>query len=330
MPIALELLKSATSETPQKTWDTIVKHVWDEFSEPLPVNASENEVVKRDRNLTELDNLLSGSAWDLWNHFETAVPKVSESIVDFWNKTQGGKAVLILDGLSLREIPWLLKQAEERGYRKKVATVRGTELPAETTPFANSLGFAQRSALDNNGAGGAHKLTGAFTISSNLPWLECVDQVGSQESFVFWHHWPDERLHDLAVPGAGIQKLAKEIHATFSASDFWQLIERLCTGRTLLITSDHGYAATGLFHDLVDKEQASYMKTVFRSGRCSSDMTTQGTWVPPIDIQLTSAHGEHRYVLGRRKWKSAAGYPALQHGGLSLLEVLVPFVILSK
>lgn len=330
MPLALELLRSATSETPQKTWDAIVHYVWNEFSAPLPANASENEVVKRDRSLTELDNLLSGSAWDLWNHFESCVPKASQSIVDFWNKTQGGKAVLILDGLSLRELPWLLKQAEERGYRKKEAVVRGTELPAETTPFANSLGFGQRSALENNGAGAAHQLKGAFTISSNLPWLECVDMVGSQESVVFWHHWPDERLHDLAVPGAGLQKLAKEIHATFSASDFWQLIERLSTGRTLLVTSDHGYAATGLFPDLVDKDQANYMKSVFRSGRSSADMTTPGSWVPPIDLHLHTVHGGYRYVLGRRKWKSAAGYPALQHGGLSLLEVLVPYVILHK
>src|SRR4051812_19846856 len=33
---------------------------------------------------------------------------------------------------------------------------------------------------------------GAFTVSCNLPWKECVDLVGSQEAVVFWHHWPDE------------------------------------------------------------------------------------------------------------------------------------------
>jgi hypothetical protein len=35
-------------------------------------------------------------------------------------------------------------------------------------------------------------------------------------------------------------------------------------------------------------------------------------------------------VNGRRKWKSAGGYPTLIHGGLSVLEVAVPFIELSK
>ena len=227
-------------------------------------------------------------------------------------------------------LPWLLAQAKQRGYKRHDAGVRATELPAETTPFANSLGFGQRSSLENNGAGSAHKLKGAFTVSCNLPWLECVDLVQSQEAVFFWHHWPDERLHSLAGPGAGLPKLAKEIHAGLITDDFWLLVERLCTGRKLLITSDHGYAATGMFPDLTDKDQVGYMKSLFKSGRFSSEKVSDGSWVPPIDLRLTTAHGEHRYVLGRRKWKSAAGYPTLQHGGLSLLEVLVPMVVISK
>lgn len=36
------------------------------------------------------------------------------------------------------------------------------------------------------------------------------------------------------------------------------------------------------------------------------------------------------FALGRRKWKSQGGYPTLTHGGLSLLEVAVPFIELSR
>jgi hypothetical protein len=330
MPLSSKLLSVTTGQPADKAWTSIIDHVWHEFSADIPTAAADAEIVRRDRNLTELDNIISGSAWDLWNDFDTVVPKASQAIIDFWTKTQGGKAVLILDGLSVREVPWLLEQAKQRGYKRLDAELRGTELPAETTPFANSLGFGQRSSLENNGAGSAHKLKGAFTVCCNLPWQECVDEVGSQEALVFWHHWPDERMHNLAGPGAGLHKLAKEIYAGLTSDDFWSLIERLCTGRTLLITSDHGYAATGMFPDLTDKDQVNYMKTHFKSGRSSSDKVDDGSWVPPIDMPLTTAHGDHRYVLGRRKWKSAAGYPTMQHGGLSLLEVLVPMVVISK
>ncbi len=330
MPFASELLTVATSKPANQAWPAIVAHLWEEFSGSIPAAAADAEVVKRDRGLTELDNIISGAAWDLWSEFETAVPKASEAIVDFWTSTQGGKAVLILDGLSLREVPWLLEQAKQRGYKRHEAGVRGSELPPETTPFANSLGFGQRSSLDNNGAGSTHRLKGAFTVSCNLPWQECIDQVGSQEAVVFWHHWPDKRMHELAEPGAGLHKLAKEVHAGLTSDDFWHFAERLCTGRKLLITGDHGYAATGMFPDLTDKDQATYMKSLYKSGRFTDEQSENGSWVPPIDLQLTTDHGIHRYVLGRRKWKSSAGYPLMQHGGLSLLEVLVPLIILSK
>lgn len=330
MPLASELLNASVCKPPVEVWSEITTHLWSEFSAPISAASGENEVVRRDRNLTELDNIISASAWDLWQDFETAIPKASQAIIDFWSKTQGGKAVLILDGLSLREVPWLLEEAKQRGYTQSDAGIRGAELPAETTEFANSLGFGQRSALENNGAGSAHKLKGAFTISCNLPWQECVDLVGAQEAVMFWHHWPDERMHGLAGPGAGLHKLAKDIHTGLTSDDFWLLIDRLCTGRKLLITSDHGYAATGLFPDLTDKDQVAYMKNLFKSGRSSRDRADDGSWVPPIDLPLTTAHGNHRFVLGRRKWKSASGYPTLQHGGLSLLEVLVPHVVLSK
>ena len=330
MPISKELLRTVTTGSSEDAWNAISDHLWQAFSPAIAPAVSDAEVVKRDRGLTELDNVLSGSAWELWRSFESEVPTVAQAVLNFWSATQAGKAVLLLDGLSLREIPWILGQADERGYTVHKAMPRGVQLPPETTAFANSLGFAQRSALENNGAGGAHKLKGAVTDCCNLPWQECVDRIGNHEALVFWHHWPDERMHDLSGPGLGLSKLAKETHKSLTSDDFWALIERLTTGRRLVITSDHGYAASGLFPDLMDKSQVGYMKAQFKSGRFSADGGSDGSWVPPIDLRLTTGQGTNRYVLGRRKWKSAGGYPTLTHGGLSLLEVFVPFIEISK
>ena len=330
-----ELLESLTSSPPKQAWTNIADHLWQSFSAPIAPAVADAEMVKRDREITELENTLSGSCWDLWNQFESSVPKTSQSVIEFWSRIQSGKAVLILDGVSLRETPWLLGQAKERGYTIHDAGARAAELPCETTPFAKALGFSQRSALENDGAGGAHKLSGAGTESSNLNWKDCIGLVGHQTDFVFWHHWPDERLHDLSGSGGGLHKLAKEAHEHLTSDDFWAFVERLATGRRLIITSDHGYAACGLFPDLVDRDQVNHMKKLFKSGRTSVDKNDEGEspespWVPPMDLRLTTDHGSHRYVLGRRKWKSAGGYPTLHHGGLSLLEVFVPFIELSK
>ena len=53
------------------------------------------------------------------------MPRTAQSVIDFWNSATGGKAVLILDGLSLRESPWLLQEAKRRGYQIQQAGARG-------------------------------------------------------------------------------------------------------------------------------------------------------------------------------------------------------------
>lgn len=325
MPLSPDLLTLLTNETPKQAWTAISDYLWDQFSAPTTSTNSIAEIVRRDKDLNEIENVLSGSAWELWNDFENSIPKASTSLVEFWESSIDGRAILILDGLSLRESPWLLTEATRRGYKIVQAGCRGSELPAETTPFAKALGFPQRSALENNQAGSNHKLPGAFTACSNLPWKDCVDIIGAQKACVFWHHWPDERMHELSGPGQGLRMLALETHTGLTSDDFWKFIERLATGRRLVITGDHGYAACGEFHDL-SGDQSTHMKKVFKNGRSAVATGEDTPFVPPIDMAITSVHGPYQYVLGRRKWKGQSGYPTLQHGGLSLMEMFVPFL----
>ena len=123
--------------------------------------------------------------------------------------------------------------------------------------------------------------------------------------------------------------MTQEVISHLTSEDFWTLVERLTTGRRLVITSDHGYAASGLFPDS-DKEQTGYLKKIYKGGRWSDLKQDAGDWVPPIDLSMQTKHGKHLFVNGRRKWKSAGGYPTLTHGGLSVLEVAVPFIELTR
>jgi hypothetical protein len=318
-----------TASSPE-AWQVIFEKLWEMFSAPLTLEHAEREVTEREHRLGEIELLLSSAAWELWRDFESSVPRTVPSIIDFWKSTTGGKAILILDGLSLRESPWLLQEAKRRGYHIQEAGVRGSEIPSDTASFAKALGFGQRSSIENNGAGSAHRLPGARTESLNIAWHDCLDWIASAPAIVLWHHWPDERIHQLAEPGDGFQKLCREAAQQLTSDPFWTMVERMATGRRLVITSDHGYAASGMFTDVANKEQANWLKTNFGSSRFTRGPSTAHHWSPPISFSFQSAHGVNQFALGRRKWRSAGGYPTLAHGGLSLLEVAVPFIELSR
>lgn len=329
MALSYALLRTLQSSPSVDAWAAIFDYAWSSCSGALDGGKAESEVTRRDRLLGYMDLFLATAGWDLWQTYEDDVPRTAKTLATWWESRSSGRAVLILDALSLREVPWLLKGAEKRGYTVHQAHATGAELPADTTPFAKALGFSQRSSLNNNGAGGSHKLPGATTESVDIAWGDCAEQIGAEPDWVFWHHWPDHRLHDHDDPGKGLATLAREVEENLTGDDFWQLVDRLASGRRLVITADHGYAASGWFHDS-SKDQTAYLRRVFKSRRWTRKAIEAGAWVPPIDVMIQSDHGQHLFVLGRRKWKSAGGFPTLTHGGLSVLEVAVPFVELSK
>ena len=330
MTLSLGMVRRLQVAEPDQGWRALLDFTWATCSREMARTGVAAEVSRRDRAVASADLFLATAGWDLWSSYYSSVPRTTHRLSEWWSASAPGRAVLILDALSLREAPWLIHGAVARGYSVHSAQATGAELPADTTPFAKALGFGQRSALENNGAGSSHNLSGARTDSIDLPWHECVGLVDASPDWVLWHHWPDERIHKLSSPGRGLAKLAREAATQLTSDDFWALVERLTTGRRLVITGDHGYAATGLFPDTSDPDQKMHLKSRFKSGRSVPGDLVPGPWVPPIDIVLDTPSGRHAFALGRRKWRSQGGYPTLAHGGLSLLEVAVPFIELSK
>lgn len=313
-------------------WKSLFQCAWEQLSKPVRADIVDAQTTERDRAIAVIDNLLSGSAWDLWQHYETSAPRTSETLKQFWrNHSSSSKAIFILDALSLREVPWLLEQAQQKGFTIHSAGATGSELPGDTTPFAKAMGFGQRSALEN-GKGKSQYFEGAWTESVGMPFADCIQLIKAEPNIIFWHHWPDSQIHDLAEQGDGYRTLAKLAAEQLISDDFWNLVDRLATGRRLVITADHGYAHSGLFPDVVKQDQRDFLKNRFKSGRSVSITNNDDPhhWVPPLTQTIQSQYGTWDFVLGRKKWKSQGGYPTLTHGGLSILEVAVPYIELSK
>jgi hypothetical protein len=330
MSLTPETMAKLLKGTPREAWAEVFSVLWAGLSIPVERKDVAAEMVSRERSFDSLDLMLSGAAWDLWRDFEGSTESTADALVAFWGAATGGRAVLILDALSLREAPWILGEAAKRGFTVKSARPTASCLPSDTTSFAKALGLPQRSALAA-GSVSSLKLSGAATAFFDQPWRECADTLPNSPDLFVWHEWPDSLMHDLSGAGPGLRQLAEDARDVLTGDDFWALVGRMATGRDLVITADHGYAASGLFADVPDDAQKVHFQQTFGAERhAATSDSSPSHWLPPVDLHMETARGPHRFALGRRGWRVQAGRKNLSHGGLSVLETAVPFIELTK
>ena len=265
------------------------------------------------------DRLLTEAAWELWEAFPMHAEKTSGNLKGW--AVGSGKAVLILDALSLRELPILMGAAEARGIQPVQVKVTGSECPSTTDHFAKSLGLPSRSALANDGKPGTFALFGGdcYTDVVSLPFEDCA--VPPSPNLVIWHSWLDDLIHlQQKLP----DQIASIATSTLQSDGFWDFINRLRQGRGLIITSDHGYAVSKRFSSEVeDPDAIEILRKTFGASRNKAvSEPWQKRFMPPIVMTNNNQH----VVMGQRKWKVQGGFPHVCHGGMSLLEVAVPYM----
>ncbi len=329
MQLSPSFIQNITRFDSSVAWQEAVAEVLRICRQPMDITSVVRDITMRERQIGIIDNLISSTAWELWNDFPHSVESNSGALVQWWKKDSDAKAILILDGLSLREMPWLLQGAEKHGFSIQTTKAVASEIPAETNEFAQSLGFSSRSSLTNNGAGLSHLFPKAKTDCVNMPWKDAAALIDAHPYWIVWHQWPDIILHQDSGQGQGLELFAQKCADSLSSDDFWEFAKRLAQGRSLIITSDHGYAASGLFNN-ASEEVSNFLKKELKSGRSIAGDGDTGPFIPPVMIRHENTHGIHRLAVGRWNWKSQGGYPTLTHGGLSLLEVLSPWVELQR
>jgi hypothetical protein len=282
-----------------------------------------------DRATVVPDRLLANTAWNLWDEFLHYAPTVVNELKQFWvQTTASGTAVLILDALSLRELPLIVAAANDRGIKPTRVDAFGAQVPTETDRFAEALGLSGRSKLSNNQSPATFIFAGPDVHTEVLdgPFADCIASIPSKPRLFLWHEWPDETIHLHAKKDDGPDIVAAQTKQQLSSDDFWRFVDRMRQGRRLVITSDHGYAVSRFFSDEVkDADTVQLLRNAFGAERCVRE-SPASPWPRQHLPPLVSRHNGRLAVLGQRKWIVQGGFPHLCHGGLSLLEAVVPFI----
>lgn len=309
---------------PAKVWTTV-------FSRVRDLAIASNRPGSLDKAVVLPDRLLAEGAWNLWDEFPQSAPSVVGALKHFWVKpAPTGTAVLVLDGLSLRELHWIVEEAKARGIEPTRVEAFASESPPETDSFARALGVSGRKSLANNRAPASFVFSGEDTHTDVLdaPFADCVSLIPSKPRVFAWHVWPDFPLVD--ENGKKLQEAgevaARETKHQLTSNGFWKLVDRLRQGRRLAITSDHGYAIRQSFStEVSDPESVRLLREAFgarRSTRESASDPWPRRHLPP----LVCRHNGHLVVMGQRWWAVHGGFPYAFHGGLSLLEAAVPYI----
>jgi hypothetical protein len=308
-------------QPPATTWQEI-------FGALLNVAAKSTSPVALHDATVEPDRLLAEAAWELWHEFPGHAPRASTELIR-WCAPNGAsslpKAVLILDALSLRELPLLLGAAADRHIQPLRVALAGSECPSTTDEFARAIGLPSRSALANNHKPAAFALfNGAdcYTDVLSTPFEDCT--IPNTPNLVFWHSWLDDLIHLQHKLPDQISAIAASV---LKSDGFWQFINRLRQGRRLVITADHGYASSKRFSSEVEDPVAiDILRSTFGASRCTpATEPWRNVFMPPTVI----THNNHHVVVGQRKWKVQGGFPHICHGGMSLLETVVPWIELE-
>lgn len=304
--------------SPSDAWRTIFDHL-------LDLAQTTSSPVELHNQTKTPDRLIAESAWELWHAYTESAPRTSHELAAWWSQNSGGagKAVLVLDALSLRELRAILAAAEARGIQPTNVRVTGVEVPSTTDQFAKALGAGTRGGLKNNTPPSGFVLSagGVYTDVVSYPFQDCLGSVPSDKNVVLWHTWLDDLIH---VQKRLPDQIYKTAQAELQSDGFWAFVDRLRQGRRLVITSDHGYAVGKLF-STQEKDDAvvAALREVFGASRYESDSRV---WAHRLMPPLVTTQNGHHIVMGQRKWKVQGGFPHVDHGGLTLLEVGVPLV----
>ncbi len=256
---------------------------------------------------------------------ELREPPVAERTIPFFLDRAAEGAVVIFDGVSLREVPRLLELA--RASRRPVVEI-GTSrsaVPSETTGFVrHRLGFGLPG-LGPSQLEGRRELRErdiAFHFFRSPSHRPTVRQDARRH--ILWSRFPDLKYSDSDAAGGDL------------FGNVWQLFEpvwretvqALPPQRPVLVTSDHGYVffGPGLSDRNLDGTDRVLHRKRHHEFAADEPLPTnpRGVWI--------DAERRVGVLAGRcqNRPQGATGSQSLyRHGGLSLMEVLTPWIVLG-
>lgn len=318
-----EIFEPLVTPGPRLPWlgSSLLENVWTRkrYSALGPTKFLE----QGEKQVNNLEELFTTAAPKLYDEFLTPPPP-NRDICAFLTDTPGCAAI-IFDGLSLREIPVILSLAEQSEMRVETVGFSLAAVPSETVDF-----ITQRLKLSNTAPVQLPQRRDLKDQGIHAYYYSHPNQQHRLETdapaLLLWSSFPDQTYSD---SGARFAQHFEQVHNMLETA--WQnTVQQVPRGRRILITSDHGYVYFGSGLSFARNRDSLRPLSEFLGGeRCRK---LEGIEAPPEHPDLTIIREKNLAILRGRvqtHFQGPASNKLYRHGGLSLMEMLTPWIVLQ-
>ncbi len=319
------LLDALTAPVPRlpaiERW--LLDEVWSDVAFDACSRSPAQFLLRGERMVNERETLLAATAPAVYR--ELANVKADLRTVGRFFEAHPGQAAVVFDGCSLRELPRLRQLASaSRRAITEIGCSRAA-MPSETVQFVATrlelgLPVLGPSQLTSRGELKERKVRYCYFGQPNS--YHTIEAC--EESLLLWSRFPDQRYTDSTAVDEG---LFEGVWDSFDT--IWRnTVQALPPDRTVLVTSDHGYVflKTGLSdtsHKNIDKPLDGKRFRFFEAGEALPP-ASPGMWIDePRRLAVLTGRTHNRPQA------PSASQSVYRHGGLSLMEILTPWLVLG-
>lgn len=316
------LFKRLINPGSRLTWiiNWLLEEVWD--SERYQ-NLTPIEFLRMGEEKVNRFELLAASAADRIYGELLSAPDPSRKLLSALSEPN--TAVVVFDGLSIREVPMILNLAHKSGLCVSLTGTSKAAIPSETIDFVDRELPCGRIAPSQLQTRKELKKKGIIAIYSR-DITQSLSTEYENSPLLVWSSFPDSTYKD---SGAKFESHFENIHTLFETA--WMNIVQAIKGKKrIIITSDHGYIFFGTGMDFPRSPlETRALNAYFGNDR---NVSLEESAQPPVSDDLFVVQSQNvAMVKGRVRTRStgdAAG-KLYRHGGLSLMEMITPWIELK-
>lgn len=314
----LEMLTNESNRLPN-ICNWLKEDVWSmkNFSEMQPAEYLE----KGESEVAKAEGLMLSSANELYNEITNESLR-TKSILENYNNPKK-TAVIIFDGSSIRELPLFEKLAAETDYNIVESTYTYAALPSESQNFIEQRIIPGKklspSQLQSRSELKERNIKFYYYDSPSRTY-----SLTDEKNLLLWSHFPDGTYQDLS---SKFSSHFNEVKVLFEA--VWKNIVLMIPKEfRIIITSDHGYIFFGqALESAIDQRTNNLLNgnrfKIFEETEILPEGNDELQVINSLRLAMLRGRIKNRI-------QGPAGNKAYKHGGMSLMEMLTPWLVLEK